>query len=394
MNQKKIIFIWSAPPLDGVGNSVIVKRHLIRLSNNGWNVMIAAPETTFNNIDIDFRWNKIELPMRKWWWPPFRNSIYLLVLIRNKLLLHECKKKILKFNPDIVLSVIPCFGFYDYTFFSYIVSKSLKLPLVLLIHDQKEEFISDRTASVLERKKIKQLLDYSERVFPITDKLAENYQIKKSKSTVILPIPDTNINRYSTWKNDFIKKPNIVYAGYLYDSQLPYLEKIAETLNEFNGFLTVVSNMNTQLQKDFLKSKNNIIYKEPFKKNRDVLNFLIENALATLVIYPFDLDNQPWFKSSFPSKLLEFSRLGLPILVFADKGSAFGDWCLKENWEPLIDNVEHDAIYKYIQELMKAECWKYYSDISLNISKRLFDPDCIHNNFESKLNEVLENKNL
>lgn len=381
MKNQHILFILGSPPRQGLTGPVIIDRHLKRLPDS-YKISIAAPEQSFDGIQFPPLWKLIRIPKRRWWWLPYRRGINILQSIRFWYWLKECEKVLSVERPSVILTIL-----HDiYSVFAAYLSIAWDIPLVIIVHDQ-VEFLSDsKTHDTWFSTNWKFVLNTATKILPVSYELASAYNIEESsKVQNLYPIPEGNRTSFIHWNDQFKSSPVIGYAGNIYSSQIPILEKIASTISKINGrILLIVPNKNPELLV-LLRKFSNIDYQEPFPNNIDAINYLANHATCILVAYPLDISKMLWVATSFPSKLVEFSHLGLPILIIAPTTTALGRWSLEHNWSSYLSDVDDSRLLSVLSDMIDKCKWTQMSSQSIAIAQDEFDPANIQSQFESAI---------
>jgi hypothetical protein len=120
--------------------------------------------------------------------------------------------------------------------------------------------------------------------------------------------------------------------------------------------------------------KENIVWQKPFATNPEALGHLVTEASAVLVSYADTIDAMPWCASSFPSKLVEYCHLGLPIAVIAPAESAVARWAQRVRFPYLFDPKNLQPLEEWFAGLRQREVWNVRAALSLHLARTEFDP--------------------
>ncbi|MEG4484122.1 hypothetical protein [Microcoleus sp. D2_18a_B4] len=382
--QQHILFSYGCPPKQGFGSPIIVNRHLRRLSSN-WEISIVAPQQSFTGINFPDFWQPIPLPMRRWWWLPYCPQISKLLEIRFWYWQLECERVLLQKRPTAIVTVL-----YDiYSIFAAYLAKTWQVPLSVIIHDQEEVRAKSEVEHHLIRKNWKSVLNQATKIWSVSQELGDLYKVNNpDKISTLIPIPEGSNQSFATWKDKFTASPVVAYAGNIYPSQISYIYSIASTLQKINGTFLLVTPKNRPGVVELLNAFPNIEYQEPFPRNADVISFLKNQASCILVLYPFNLSEFPWGATSFPSKLVEFSHLGLPVLILAPPDTALGSWATKHNWYSYLSRMDEEKLFQIINQLIEKEKWIQMAHQSQIVAKSEFNPNLIQAQFESEIATV------
>lgn len=372
------------PPSRGTGSPVILDRHLKRLEIEGWKISIAIPENFLKTpINLPQTWQIIPLISRKWWWPPYRANISLLVNIRLFLWKNECEKILSKNKPTAILAFL-C---DVYPLLAVNLSKSLKIPLSVIVHDQEEAMAKHGDNVNQMRQRAAHVLKHASRVWTVSRELGDVYKIiQPKKLSVLFPIPEQFTSNFIEWKSDFKTNPVVAHAGRLHPFQLPNLNSLAKALKKVNGVLLLVTDRDNPTLLNLLTTHSNVKWQETFYENSEVIKFLGERASCILVSYSYTFSEQPWASTSFPSKLIEFSPLGLPILILAPQFAAVSNWAKSHHWLGHIETLDESLILEYLlTKLIVKDNWLEMSKQTQRVALTEFHPDQIQSQFEAEL---------
>lgn len=382
MQQQHILFALSNAPKQGSGSPIIIDRHLRRLSSKNWKVSIVATEQSIFSETFPHSWQTIAIPMRRWWWPPYRPQVPGLLELRLRCWQLECERVLMKERPSAILTVLRD----SYSLFAAHLSKSWQIPLSVIVHDQEELWANSDAEYRWIRQHWITVLNQAARIWPVSQELGDAYQVKEtSKISVFPPIPDGNSQGFVEWKDSFKNHPIIAYAGSLYPGQEFCFYSIASALQKINGTLLLLIPNDKLYSLNLLKNFSNIKYQKPFSKNTDVITFLAENASCILVPYPLDLTKNPWVATCFPSKLIEFSHLGLPLITLAPPNTALSNWAKTHNWLSHLSQMNEEEILKVLNQITEKEIWMQMAQQSQNVALNEFNPNVIQSQFESEL---------
>jgi len=381
--QKHLLLVSFLPPMQGTGTSIILERHLLQLDRKGWKVSVVVPEHRVQSANkLSNSWQVIPLLARRWWWPPFRPQIPGSLEMRLHLWQLECERVLGREKPSAILTVL-----WDiYPLLAMRLSKSWKVPLSVIIHDQPELWTKSEAEHRLIRQRSATILNQAARVWPVSRELGDVYKLKETqKISVLSPIPEENSWSFSEWKSYFKSHPVVAHAGSLHQFQLPNLQSLASALQKVNGTLLLITPGNNPVLSKLLEVYPNVKYHEPFAHNRDVIKFLSDNASCILVSYSFGVSEQPWAATSFPSKLVEFSHLGLPVLILAPSSTAISNWAKEHQWLSYISQLNEAEFLKVLNKLTVKETWLEMAQQTQKVALNEFNPNLIQSQFESEL---------
>ena len=368
--------------MEGAGSAIIVFRHLRRLAAKGWQITVVSDWGQDLKYCEQEGWPVFHLTHRKPWWPPYHPTNPVLRGIRHWLWAGECDRFLNGVRPDAVFTYLSAFtSFMSQVALTY--SRRYRLPLSLIAHDDPVCFAGTPGAGLEMRRSYQAIVGRAHRNWFASPELAAIYDLPNSKRTTLPPIPD-GFDASPDWKPKFAASPLIVYAGNYWPAQLPLLARMAREAAAAGGRLMLLVKMSPDVEA--LCRYEPVIWREPFRENREALAFLAENAAGLLVSYTDSSDEMPWIRSSFPSKLIEYTHLGLPILIYAPADSAVAVWARAREFADYATPQTPGAVGGFVESLKSRETWNRKAAFSRKFAATEFDPVRIQDAFEAGLN--------
>lgn len=321
MPAPRVLFLCSCPPGPGVGSPVILDRHLRRMSDAGWAVSSACLQGSTAGIPISRpHWTVVELPWRRWWWPPYREGSAPLFRLRARLWWRE----ILRAHPPGIRfdAVFTLFG-GELASFGADFARRSGAPLHVFVHD----FFAPRGAARdhhLARDRA--LVTGAAGVWHVSAPMHDWFRdfAPAHRGGVLPPIPELALDPAAP-PLAHRSPPHVVFAGMLHDSALAIATGVARELLPHRGHLTVVGR-HSPAAAAALARLPNVTVRGYFPSNRDAVDFVARHATSALVCYGFDQPDPVWLQTCFPSKLLEYAACGVPPLVVAPAGTPVVAW--------------------------------------------------------------------
>ncbi len=380
MGHKTLIYFGHAP-MEGAGSAIIVLRHLRRLAENGWNIYVISDWGQSTQMCEQEGWPVFFLPHRKFWWPPLIADNSILLAIRLWLWAGVCYKFLGLSKPDAVFTYLSAFS----VILSQVAvgfSKRYSIPLSVIIHDNPECFCNSIDEAVKTRKHYQRVIMNAHQNWYASPQLADYYSQAGDRSSILPPIPDGWKGK-SKWIPAFSERPLIIYAGNIWEVQFSLIGTIAVETAAAGGRLMVIVKMTPAVEA--FCQKYPVEWKEPFNTNIEALDFMAQNATALLVSYTETIDRMPWIKTSFPSKLVEYSHLGIPILIVAPVDSAVAIWANERQFPDNLTPDDRGGLRRFIESIKSKAQWEEKAAISLRFAKLEFDSFAIQREFESHL---------
>ncbi len=368
-------------PMEGAGSAIIVLRHLRRLAEKGWNIYIISDWGQSTKVCERENWPVLFLPHRKFWWPPFNPDNSLLLAIRLWLWAGECYNFIGGNKPVAAFTYLSAFS----DLLSQVAvgfSQRYDVPLSVIIHDNPEHFCPSAHEAKNVRRHYNRVISKAHQNWFASPQLAELFNQTDTRSSILPPIPEGWKGK-SEWNPAHADQPLLVYAGNLWDVQLSLLGTIAEETAAAGGRLLLIVKKTPAVEA--FCQKYPVEWKSPYSENKDALDYISQNATALLVSYTESSDIMPWIKTSFPSKLVEYSHLGVPVLIIAPADSAVAIWANEGQYPDSIAPDDMGGLRKFIDSIRSKVEWEEKATSSRHFANSEFDPATIQKFFESRL---------
>lgn len=378
---RSLIYIGQMPG-EGTESSLIVLRHLQRLTDHGWKItIIGEPGRAPSVSSEEAGWAIKRLPVRRAWWPPFRTHSRLLRTLRTKLLACECSGLVKNDPPDAILGYLGAEADFSPEIAAHFARRT-KAPFSLLVHDDAGAFGANDDQKYHLRKRHSWIIRQTHRTWFASPELAAEYAVPLETRRVLLPIPGawTKPAEFNPKRSQY---PKVYYSGVIWPAQYPLLAKIARALIAAGGRLVLMASETPEL-KIFLRD-------EPADwiplcaTNEETLTHLVNHASGLLVCYSESLAQMPWAATSFPSKFVEYSHLGLPCAIVAPGDSAIGRWSQRESYLYFYTPDRLDAFQKWAALLKAEDHWRGLASGAAALARGPFSPETIHAQLEGSL---------
>lgn len=368
--------------MEGAGSAVIVLRHLRRLAAVGWKVIVISDWGQDLACCAEEGWPAFQLTHRKPWWPPYNPANRFLRHLRLWLWAGECNGFLKNRRPDAAFTYLSAFtDFMSQVALAY--SRRYGVPLSVIIHDDPASFENSSNDTAALRRRYQTVLQNSHRNWFASPQLARAYDLPEAKRTTLPPVPD-GFDASPEWKPAFAECPLLIYAGNYWPVQIPLFARIARETAAAGGRLLLLVKPSPEV--DALCKQEPVTWREPFHKNRDALDFIANNAAGLLVSYTETSDSMPWIRTSFPSKLIEYTHLGLPILIYSPEDSAVAQWAKDRAYPDSATPQTPGAVNRFVESLKNPGAWREKAAVSKMFARSEFDPAKIQNTFEAGLN--------
>lgn len=373
-----LLYVGTEIPKQGYGAWVVIYRHLARLSE--WNVSVihTTPLPTLDAAQA--RWSFVARPTAPSY-PPTLNRFPRLYLLRARYFANLYARR-LAARPNAILNL---FGVNSLE--AYFLSRQLQVPLSLLVQDRWQVWTKPLVERDLFRRGwAKRVLEQATRIWTVTKELGEVYGLQNdSRVRVLLPIPESRHDAFAEWRDEF-RAPTIAFAGFVHDHHIPQFALLARALQTVGGRLLLLTDRTARIR-EHIGALNNVDYHEPFAQNARAVQFLRERASALFVPWSFgaELERRYWDKTNFPSKLMEYAQLGLPILVLAPPHVALSNWAQARNWLGYVEEPTLTQLDSFVAQLVSRAAWEQMAEQTRHAARTEFDAAHLHAQFEREL---------
>lgn len=376
----RLLYIGQTPK-EGTGSPVIILRHLLRLAEHGWTISVIGDDALDTSACVRQGWNVAQLPLRRWWWPPFRPQHSLLRSFRTWLLGRECRRLAGEPRPDAVLSYLAAHADFLPEVAAHF-ARQTGCPLTLLVHDDACAFTQSMAEKESLRKRHAWILRQAHRCWFVSPELAQAYDLPEKERRVLWPIPEGGLSSAPA-PAPSSAQPRVYYAGFVWPPQYPLLAKIARCFQDVGVRLVLLTRESPELL-SFLKSEP-ADWIKPFPTNREALAHLAAQADGLLISYTESTAEMPWIATSFPSKLIEYSHLGLPCAIVAPTDSSVGRWAERTAFPSFFPSDRLLQLGSWAKSLRNPLHREEITRPLRKLSENEFDPASLHQQLEDAL---------
>lgn len=371
-----ILVYFGHVPQEGAGSAIIVARHLRRFAAAGWEIRVVADWGQDHRECTAAGWPVQELSHRRFAWPQFKPDRPLSRRLRAWLWAGEVRAGV---GAGPVRGVLTYLSAFSDTLSIAAVgfARRYHLPLATLVHDDPRCFANSDAAALRVHLRHRWILAHSTRAWFASPELAACYALPAPQAGVLPPIAEGHANgptAGSALPPD--TGPRIFYAGNYWPAQLALLARIGATAAAAGGELVCITKENTA-DGAYLHA-HGIAWLPPFPRNTDALAFLRRHASALVVSYADTTAEMPWTRSSFPSKLIEYCHLGLPIVIVAAADTAVARWAQARGFDDCFAPADRSGLLDYISRLSEPAFRRERANRVLALARGEFDSAAIH----------------
>lgn len=384
MSRPPTLVYFGHVPLEGAGSAIIVLRHLQRFAAGGWEVRVVPDWGQDDSVCRAAGWPVQPLPHRRSWWPPFHHDHGFSRHVRAWLWAGETHAALGGAKVDGVLTYLSAFS--DTLSIAAVgFARRYRLPLATLVHDDARCFTKDPTEAALAHRRRQWILEHSTIGWFASRELAACYELRPAQIGVLPPIPEgvaaSSENRRPDPGNAAM--PLLIYAGNYWPPQLPTLAVVGQAARQAGGRLLAVLKENPA-DVAFLR-RQEIEWRAPWPRNTEALDYYREHATALVVSYAPTSDEMPWTRTSFPSKLIEYCHLGLPIVIVAPEDTAVVRWARARNFPDVFAPDDAAGIAGYVARLRDPAFCRERATLSRSYATGEFDPVAIQRRLTESL---------
>ena len=355
-------------PTTGTGSPVIVLRHLRRFAADGWAVAVLGEYGGDYRESRAAGWTVHQLCHRRWWWPPFRKHSNALRWMRLRLLAHEVAAA--NPAPTVILCYLAAHSDFSADLAGH-VAQLTGAPLHILVHDDVSAFPNARGHEADLRRAHESILEAADVCWFVSPELADRFPATAAKRRLLYPMPE-GWDRPAIWSDAFNRRPSVYYAGHLWPEQHGVLADVAACARKAGSEVILMAS-ESDSQRDFCLSAG-VRWQPPFPTNQEALAHLATSAAGVIVSYAATVADMPWSATSFPSKLVEYCHLGLPIAIVAPSDSAVAHWARRVRFPYFFEPDNRGAIQDWFAGLRQREVWQVRAALSLHLARTEFDP--------------------
>jgi len=379
-----ILHISCSIPVDDYGSFGVFHRHYRQLPADEFRVRPVSSSEYINNIPRDEFTDRISLPARRPWWPPVRAGGMAgpwLYRLRFRLLARWLDRRVDRTRVNLVVTHLWDF----YSFFAAYYARTRRLPLLLFLHDN----LLDWAGSPAERRHVlrwsRYALEGAGHVFAVSAELIGALPgVPSARSEVLPPLSNAEISRRRPLRPG---SPGVVhaFAGKRFPGLDALLQNLAAELGRRGDRLLIVGERRAFDERLAAEHPSVVSFQPKFATSAEALQYLAENADRLIVAYPTGPESRtpPWssLRTSFPSRLVEYAQLRMPVLVFCEAESALAAWCLRHEYPLVAHDPAPPEIARLLAQLPDERAVDRAVDFWSRVAETEFSPQMIQASF-------------
>jgi hypothetical protein len=266
----------------------------------------------------------------------------------------EVERVVDEFNPDVIVSVTFRFAWI----LGWKVAKKYNLPLHLILHD--DIITAEKHGIFLKpflKNRFKKIYRFASSRFCISHNMEKMYRTAfGAAGQVIYPTLGKDDVAFQIPARIKVagKSLRFCYAGSLYTPDFPeMLNQLANVLQERGHTLTVFSEAKKEDLKNFAYLQADHVQIREFVHPAILRDFMIEQVDVNVLLNSFQLEKP--FRWNFSSKLVEYTIVALPALLWGPQSSGAIDWAIKNNYEGVLNENCADKLNQVIDKFEDTE---------------------------------------
>jgi hypothetical protein len=387
----KVFWITEQLTKPGGGARTCLLRHAVHLAKNGVEQRFAVPQRFWGSGEWDelvelFGVERlVQIKARRWWWPPVRSWIPGSARFRSYQVFKDMLRICDEFEPDALITT----NYLSFPNHAARISRKRGIPLSVIVYDYSEEWPEDAAERAALKRRAMALFDAASRIWFVSRELRSAYSNEGllreiSTSRLLWPIPSE-----ASLPKGKLRLPLVAgFAGQIHAKEdAEGIRVCAAGLHAVGGrLLLIIPDGQRQMFEDLEKEFPDVLEFGVWHPSAEgALRLLVERASVLIVPVGFSLKPNAMGVTSFPSKLLEYSRLQMPTVLLADQHAAAMRWARQAGWKCCIDSPDIEAVTALFKHLMHPEAWNEAAEDVSRFARSLFDPHQIHARFESEL---------
>ena len=233
------------------------------------------------------------------------------------------------------------------------VAKRLLLPLYIISHDNWQDTISADPPLLWHwQRQFRAAYTAAAARLCVSPYMVSYYErLYGAPGSVLLPCRAKEVLEYPGPPERSDGRPfTIAYAGSFHVGYTESFRVLARALEECGGHLVIYSNLGSKDASQFGLDSESVLVR-PTMPPRDQVANLRATADALVLVLADNLNA----RLCFPSKLVDYTATGLPILILAPGDSSAAMWAKETQGVAIVvDNWDHEGIARAVRNLESA----------------------------------------
>ena len=347
-------FCWNLPYW-GTQSGPVLYRHLLRLNESCELVCVFFG----GSVPPNYPFRVLQVPARAKFWPPHRDAIPGSRAIRDVLIRRYIERQLKIDERD---KICLCLHTREHVV-ARMLSKKSRAPLYCIVHDIWPDRSHDEIAKTLRQ---------TSHVFAVSGPLLVHCKSHGAQTgEVLLPIGEKIID--GNRSRPAVRPLVIGVAGSLHESHIEMAARIADKVIVLGP-------------EDVWKKQNpRVKFVPTITPNISALKYLGEHCDALLIYTSFE-PNSGYNRFAFPSKLVDFSQTGLPLILCTPEELNLGQWAKRNAWALWVKDVNDEKQLELVKARLRDQKWRSSESSKVRqLALTQFDPEVMHQQLASKL---------
>jgi hypothetical protein len=382
--KPRLLYLCDFLPGADSGGALVIDRHLRRLAREGWEVTVSVPAAAIKTPPVDAPYAVRPLAARRWWWPPVSPRWPWTQRVRAALWARAAvADPQWAAPPDAVLTVL----WGHAALAAARAAAAWRTPLAVIVHDLFRETKLPPARAAASERLTADVLAAADHVWTVSDEMRAALAPLACRGaiTTLPPVPDDTAAPAGDWQPRFRATPVIAHAGALHAHHVGYLGAVARAAEKCGGTLLVLARADNPALARLRAAGVAFRHQSTFATSAEALAFLAREASALTVMYPFDPVDEKNPPTGFPSRVLEFSHLGLPMIFAAPPGNPLHSWARRHDWPLVLERADWTALDALVARLADAPQWAALSARMRDLAAHACNPEKIHRQFLAEL---------
>ena len=379
----RVLVIGPDLPHLGVAGSILLHRLF-----QGWppgSLLAVGPSIAANTLKHPCRFLTYQPPLNRF---ETTRAVRLLRLFRSLRVIPAGRIALPDFQPDVVVHILSSLAYSEA---AYAYSLRSGVPLVLILHDDPEDFNGSYSwASHFTRRQVQRIYRHATSRLCVSAEMERTLRERHGVAgAVMYPNRSEAIIPRPLHMNGSLKEPGILTLGFAGSMSYGYGDRLLELVPVFRKAGVKVrvygGNLPTTGCSDVLLNQGRVSAPEAlWERVKDECD---------AVLLPYCLPHhghQNLFRTHFPSKLPEYLVLGMPVIITGPSYATGVKWGLS-NPESCVVLTEQDGetwTNVLTQLRLDAELRLRLSTKAIEAGNQDFEPVAIRNSFQRLIGDV------
>jgi glycosyltransferase involved in cell wall biosynthesis len=388
--KPKLLFISTLPCEPTTGGKIQLYRHLVESNDFQMEFIQESNVRAVNYLETGF--SPIDYCLRRGsktrFFPDLLALNYLMAERRHQ---QSFLEKARAFQPDAIVTV----AYGSYSFVAAAIARRLKLPLITFFHDWWPDLTLCRgwTKSLLDRR-FRHLCRESQLALCVSELMHQELG-DWQQSQVLYPIPGLRSAIHFTPPAPVQEdKPfKIVYLGVLNGHHGSSLRALTTALihQSKNPFQLALYGSATDWPSELTASAQACGLYQGEQYGEGVTHSILKDADAFLVVMSFAESQKRFVRTSFPSKILEYSAYGKPIIAWGSADCSAVQFLQKHQAGEIVTSSDPAEVIQCFAKLAQDPARQLQlAKAAHELAVSVFDPRVIHQQFLDSVQRILQ----